>query len=63
MKNRQQVNEGIGIFGIVQIVFIILKLCGLINWNWFWVLSPMIIYIILFLLVLLIVGIVIKIKR
>lgn len=31
---------GIGFLGLLTIVFIVLKLCGVINWNWFWVLSP-----------------------
>ena len=28
-------------FGIIEIVFIILKLTGLIDWSWIWVLSPL----------------------
>lgn len=31
---------GIGIVGILTVVFIVLKLCGLISWSWIWVLSP-----------------------
>lgn len=30
----------IGPFGVVQIVFIVLKLCNLIDWSWGWVLAP-----------------------
>ena len=33
---------GIGFCGLLTIVFIVLKLVGVINWSWFWVLSPMI---------------------
>lgn len=33
---------GIGFAGLLTIVFIILKLIGVISWNWFWVLSPII---------------------
>ena len=33
----------IGPFGVVQIVFIVLKLCNLIDWSWGWVLAPTII--------------------
>lgn len=33
--------KGVGILGIVQIVFVILKLCGLINWSWWAVLIPL----------------------
>lgn len=31
---------GIGFFGLLTIVFIILKLCKVIDWSWWWVLSP-----------------------
>ena len=37
MKNK----NGIGFVGLLQIAFIILKLCKVINWSWLWVLSPM----------------------
>ena len=31
---------GIGSTGILTIVFIVLKLIGVIDWSWWWVLSP-----------------------
>jgi len=31
---------GIGFFGILTIVFIVLKLLGIITWSWLWVLAP-----------------------
>lgn len=31
---------GIGFAGLLTIVFITLKLLGVINWSWVWVLSP-----------------------
>lgn len=31
---------GIGLLGGLTILFIALKLLGSIEWNWFWVLSP-----------------------
>lgn len=31
---------GIGFLGLLQIVFIVLKLCGVIAWSWWWVLGP-----------------------
>lgn len=31
---------GIGFTGLLTIVFITLKLCGVITWSWLWVLSP-----------------------
>jgi hypothetical protein len=33
-------NGGIGLGTILFIVFLILKLCGTINWSWWWVTSP-----------------------
>lgn len=32
---------GIGFTGLLTIVFIVLKLCGVIDWSWWWVLSPL----------------------
>ena len=32
---------GIGFFGALALVFIVLKLCNVINWSWIWVLSPL----------------------
>ena len=31
---------GIGFFGLLTILFVGLKLTGLINWSWLWVLAP-----------------------
>lgn len=33
-------NVGIGFTWLLTIAFIVLKLCGVINWSWVWVLSP-----------------------
>lgn len=43
----------IGFFGLLQIVFIVLKLIGIINWSWWLVFSPLWIAYSLWLLVLL----------
>ena len=39
--NDKQASGGIGFTGLLTIVFIILKLCGFITWSWWWVLSPL----------------------
>ena len=39
--NDKQTSSGIGFTGLLTIVFIILKLCGIIAWSWWWVLSPL----------------------
>jgi phosphoglycerol transferase MdoB-like AlkP superfamily enzyme len=31
---------GIGVIGLLGVAFIILKLCAVINWSWWWVLAP-----------------------
>lgn len=38
---------GIGIVGVLTVVFIILKLTDTIDWSWWWVLSPVWIVLIL----------------
>jgi ABC-type bacteriocin/lantibiotic exporter with double-glycine peptidase domain len=34
-------SSGVGFFGLLTIVFIVLKLLNKIDWSWFWVLSPL----------------------
>lgn len=48
---------GVGFTGLLTIVFIVLKLCGVINWSWVWVLSPIWIVAILIILLVLLIGI------
>lgn len=40
MNNNSNALGGLG-GTLLQIAFIVLKLCGVINWSWLWVLSPM----------------------
>lgn len=39
--NNSHSSGGVGFGGMLTIVFIILKLCGVIDWRWLWVLSPL----------------------
>jgi ATP/ADP translocase len=48
MSSSSGHDTGIGFFGLLTIVFIVLKLTGYIDWSWFWVLSPILIPIIIF---------------
>ena len=41
MTTSSSSSGGIGFFGLLTIVFIILKLTHYINWSWIWVLSPL----------------------
>ena len=40
MNNSKNISGGIGFFGLLTIVFIVLKLTGFIDWSWWWVLAP-----------------------
>lgn len=31
---------GVGVAGLLGVAFVILKLCGVIDWPWIWVLAP-----------------------
>jgi len=33
-------SSGIGVFGLLGVAFVVLKLCGVINWSWWWVTAP-----------------------
>ena len=39
-NNNNKKTTGITFTGLLTIVFITLKLCGVITWSWVWVLSP-----------------------
>ena len=53
MENNNGSTGGISFTGLLTILFIALKLCGVIKWSWVWVLSPLwIVAILLIILVL-----------
>lgn len=39
-KTKVNVSGGVSFTGLLQIVFIVLKICGVINWSWWLVLLP-----------------------
>lgn len=41
MKDTNITKSGIGFPGLLTVAFIVLKLCGVINWAWLWVVSPL----------------------
>lgn len=51
---------GIGFLGLLAIVFITLKLLGVITWSWLWVLAPIWIPIAVVILIILILIIVVR---
>lgn len=40
MSNKSNSNINIEFTSLLQLAFIILKLCKVINWSWWWVLAP-----------------------
>lgn len=43
MRNRNKsvnASGGVGATGLLGVAFVVLKLCGVISWSWWWVLSP-----------------------
>lgn len=41
MSKSSSSSGGIGIFGATFIVFLVLKLTGVIDWSWWWVTAPL----------------------
>ena len=39
-KESNHSSGGIGFVGLLQVAFIVLKLCHVIDWSWKWVLAP-----------------------
>lgn len=40
MRNDQKTVSGLSFGSALQVAFIVLKLCHMIDWSWWWVLSP-----------------------
>lgn len=43
MSESKSSSGGIGFVGVLTLIFITLKLLGVIDWSWWWVLSPLLI--------------------
>ena len=54
------VNGGISIMGLLGLIFIVLKLVGVITWSWVWVLAPFWIPTVIFLVVLFIMLVIVR---
>lgn len=50
-------SSGIGVVSVLGVAFVVLKLCGVINWSWWWVLAPFWGQVVIVVVILLIVGI------
>lgn len=40
MKMNNDTQRGMGLTSVLTLIFIVLKLCKVITWSWWWVLSP-----------------------
>ena len=62
-NNKTVITKGSGFCCLLTIAFIVLKLCNVISWSWFWVCSPLIFSFGIFLCVLVIMVIIAIIAR
>ena len=53
---------GVGFLGLLTILFVGLKLTGFIDWSWWWVLSPMLMWAGLLLAFLLVFAVIVAVK-
>ena len=63
MENNYNSSGGIGFVGLLQLVFITLKLLKMITWSWLWVLSPTWISIIIVAIIILVVYVIFREKK
>ena len=63
MSNEKTTSGGIGFGSLLLLTFIILKLVGVIDWSWWWVLSPIWIPVVLLLAVSVLLFVVYKIGK
>lgn len=40
MSENSNSGSGIGVIGLLGVVFVTLKLCEVIDWSWWWVTAP-----------------------
>jgi hypothetical protein len=57
-NNGTSTSGGIGFVGLLTILFVALKLTGVIAWSWWWVLSPIWLSFVLWLVILGVIGLI-----
>jgi len=40
MSEKSSSSGGLNVLGLLGVVFVTLKLCGVIDWSWWWVTAP-----------------------
>ena len=63
MKNKNARNSGMGFISVLTLILTVLKLTNNISWPWVWVLSPLWISVLLFLVTVAIIMIAGRIKK
>lgn len=58
MSSNRNSSSGLGLCSVLTIIFVVLKLLGVINWSWLWVLCPIWIDLLLTIVVLIIFAII-----
>lgn len=58
MSNSSSSSSGIRFTGLLTVVFITLKLTKVIDWSWWWVMSPLLIPSAIVLVLLLVIGVI-----
>ncbi len=62
MSDSSRASGGIGVPGLLGVAFVVLKLTHVIDWSWWWVLSPFWICFLIWVLVLACIGIFVWVK-
>ena len=55
MSDNETRKSGVSFLGLLTILLIGLKLTGFVNWSWFWVLSPLVFQVVIFVIAALII--------
>ena len=40
-NNNSKVGDGLGLSTVLFLIFLVLKLCNVIDWSWWWVTAPL----------------------
>lgn len=63
MPQSTSSSSGVGFCGLLTVAFVVLKLCHVIEWSWWWVLSPLWISAVVAFIIFVIALVVLQIKR
>lgn len=58
--NKQNVTVSFPLAGLLTVAFVVLKLCHVIDWSWWWVLAPIWIPVAIVLIIAIIVGLMVN---